>query len=102
MADAESLPEAREVGSSAVGQSTLASLYAPTNARSRIEAFLAPNVGDGTLVSPEVFAGRLKSAYTKLRKSRSAKNKALAENELQTLLENDLLVAAYRGLMLGG
>lgn len=100
--DASSLPDAREIGASAVRQSTLAGLYGPQNARSRIEGFLAPNVGDGMLVSPEVFARRIRSATEKLAKRGGAKGRAIAHEELATLLENNMLVAAYRGLMLGG
>ncbi len=106
MADAEPLPDAREVGASAVGRSTLESLYGPANARARIEHCLAPDIGDGTPVSPEVFARSLRDISKKLekrlKKHPDPKLAALLEEELEPLLENDMLLSAYRGLMLGG
>lgn len=102
MPEQEALPAARDVGTSALAQSTLQTLYGPTNAQTRIEGFLCPDVGDGTLVAPEVFQRELRKIAKKLRKSKRPEIRSLVENELEPLEENEMLLSAYRGLMLGG
>ena len=57
-------------------------------------------------MSPEVFARSLRDISKKLekrlKKHPDPKLAALLEEELEPLLENDMLLSAYRGLMLGG
>jgi hypothetical protein len=63
---------------------------------------LCPSVGDGTLVSPEVFHSQLKALVDKLQHSENPKVQELLKQEIYPLLQNGLLLSAYRGLMLGG
>ena len=63
---------------------------------------MCPNVGDGTLVNPAVFQSQLEAILEKLRKSDNPKIRALLEKEIVPLLQNGMLLSAYRGLMLGG
>lgn len=102
MPDVEGLPEARDLASSALQQSTLQSLYGTKNAQTTVESYLCPDVGDGTLVSPEVFGHELEALLEKLRGSDNPKVRAMLEDVIVPLLENGQLLSAYRGLMIGG
>ena len=102
MPDVEGLPEARDLASGALQQSTLQSLYGTKNAQTTVEAYLCPDVGDGTLVSPEVFGHELETLLEKLRGSDNPKVRAMLEDVIVPLLENGQLLSAYRGLMIGG
>lgn len=102
MPDVEGLPEARDLASSALQQSTLQSLYGTKNAQTTVESYLCPDVGDGTLVSPEVFGHELETLLEKLRGSDNPKVRAMLEDVIVPLLENGQLLSAYRGLMIGG
>ena len=96
------LPEARDLASSALQQSSLQSLYGTKNAQTTVESYLCPDVGDGTLVSPEVFGHELEALLEKLRGSDNPKVRAMLEDVIVPLLENGQLLSAYRGLMIGG
>ena len=102
MPDAGRLPQARELASSTLQASSLEELYGPLNARTAVEDLLCPNVGDGTLVSPEVFSSELENIVRKLEKSGNPKIRAMLEQEIVPLLENGMLLSAYQGLMIGG
>lgn len=102
MPDVEGLPEARDLASSALQQSSLQSLYGTKNAQTTVESYLCPDVGDGTLVSPEVFGHELEALLEKLRGSDNPKVRAMLEDVIVPLLENGQLFSAYRGLMIGG
>lgn len=102
MPDVEGLPEARDLASSALQQSSLQSLYGTKNAQTTVEAYLCPDVGDGTLVSPEVFGHELETLLEKLRGSDNPKVRAMLEDVIVPLLENGQLLSAYRGLMISG
>ena len=102
MPDVEGLPEARDLASSALQQSSLQSLYGTKHAQTTVESYLCPDVGDGTLVSPEVFGHELEALLEKLRGSDNPKVRAMLEDVIVPLLENGQLLSAYRGLMLGG
>ncbi len=102
MPEASKLPQAKELASSVLQESSLESLYGAVNTRSNAEAFLCPDVGDGRVVSPEVFQSELTALVAKLQKSDNPKVKALLESEILPLLQNGMLLSAYRGLMLGG
>ena len=102
MPDVEGLPEARDLASSALQQSSLQSLYGTKNAQTTVESYLRPDVGDGTLVSPEVFGHDLEALLEKLRGSDNPKVRAMLEDVIVPLLENGQLLSAYRGLMIGG
>lgn len=77
-------------------------LFRTANSRSALEALLCPDIGDGSLVSPEIFEADLHALLEKLRKSENPKIQALVREEIEPLLQNGLLLTAYRNLMLGG
>lgn len=96
------LPQARELGASLLQETGLEGLYGAVNSHTAFEALLCPNVGDGTLVSPEVFSSQLESLVKKLSESRNPKIRAMLEHEIIPLMQNGMLLSAYRGLMIGG
>ena len=96
------LPQARELGASLLQETGLEGLYGAVNSHTAFEALLCPNVGDGTLVSPEVFSSQLESLVKKLSESRKPKIRAMLEHEIIPLMQNGMLLSAYRGLMIGG
>lgn len=102
MPDTGRLPPAKELASSLLQESSLESLYGPVNSRTAFEAFLCPNVSDGRVVSPEVFSEDLQALVAILQKSTNPKVQALVNEEILPLLQNGMLLSAYRGLMLGG
>ena len=53
-------------------------------------------------MSPEIFEADLHALLEKLRKSENPKIQALVREEIEPLLQNGLLLTAYRNLMLGG
>ena len=59
-------------------------------------------MGDGRVVSPEVFSQDLEALVAKLQKSSNPKVKALLNEEILPLMQNGMLLSAYQGLMLGG
>ena len=96
------LPEARDLGTNLLQESGLENLFRTANSRSALEALLCPDIGDGSLVSPEIFEADLHALLEKLRKSENPKIQALVREEIEPLLQNGLLLTAYRNLMLGG
>ena len=70
MPDAAALPEARDLGTNLLQESGLENLFRTANSRSALEALLCPDIGDGSLVSPEIFEADLHVLLEKLRKSR--------------------------------
>ena len=102
MPDATRLPEVRDLTNSVLNETSLEGLYGAVNSRSACEALLCPSVGDGTLVSPEVFNSQLQALVAKLQQSENPKVQALLQQEIYPLLQNGMLLSAYRGLMLGG
>lgn len=99
---ASRLPEARDLGTNLLQESGLENLFRTANSRSALEALLCPDIGDGSLVSPEIFEADLHALLEKLRKSENPKIQALVREEIEPLLQNGLLLTAYRNLMLGG
>ena len=102
MPEAGKLPEIRDLANSVLNETSLEGLYGAVNSRSAAEALLCPSVGDGTLVSPEVFHSQLKALVDKLQHSENPKVQELLKQEIYPVLQNGLLLSAYRGLMLGG
>lgn len=101
-AEETTLPRPRGLGASTLTETGLETLFGAVNARSAVETYLCPDVGDGTVVAPEVFEATLGELVRKLQASENPKIKTLCEKELVPLLENSALFSAYRGLMLGG
>ncbi len=101
MPAAEALPRARDLAANALKEAGLDELYAPANARHMVESLICPDVGDGSILSPEAFAGNMRSCMEELAGSDDAAVRALVD-ELRVLLQNGQLYEAYRGLMIGG
>lgn len=102
MPEVASLPQAKDLSNLSTKESGLEGLYGLGNSRTAFEAYLCPDVGDGRVVSPEVFASQLASLIEKLKGSENPKVRALLENEIIPLVQNGALLNAYCGLMLGG
>lgn len=102
MPDAAGLPNPVDTPASVLSQSGLEKLFGRRNARSSAEELLCPDIGDGRVVSPEVFESHLTAIVAKLQASDNPKIKALLENEILPIMQNGMLLSAYRGLMLGG
>lgn len=102
MRDTVSLPEIKDLATNSLQSSSLEQLYRSVNARSAEEALLCPELGDGAVVTPEIFDEDLRALVKKLEKSRNPKVRALLRDEILPLMENNMLLSAYRNLMLGG
>lgn len=102
MPEPSRLPQARDLPSSVLNRSGLEGLYGADNARSGAESLLCPDVGDGSIVSPEVYEAQIAAVLAKLQQSENPKIRAMLENEILPLMQNGMLLQAYRGLMLGG
>lgn len=102
MPDTGSLPRARDLGANTLREAGLEELYAPSNARHLMEQALCPDVGDGSMLAPEVFSGNLFGCCKALEDSPSPAVREMLEKELKPLLQNGQLLQAYLGLMIGG
>lgn len=95
------LPRARDMGATALSEPGLEELYAPSNAQRYVETLLCPDVGDGSILSPEAFSENIESVMTELSGNDDpAVREMLAE--LKGLVRNGQLYQAYVGLMIGG
>lgn len=102
MRQTERLPQIRELSPGDLRSTGLDILYGQVNIKTAVESLLCPSVGDGSLVSPEVFSRELEAIVEKLKKSPNVKIRTMLEREILPLLENGMLLSAYRGLMIGG
>ena len=102
MPDPGNLPRARELASNALSEPGLEELYAPNNAWQLVERALCPDVGDGSMLSPEVFSETLESCVTDLEGCDDPAVQDMLTRELKPLLQNGQLLQAYLGLMIGG
>ena len=102
MPDPGTLPRARELASNALREAGLDELYAPSNAWQLMEQALCPDVGDGSMLSPEVFSDTLQSCVHDLQGCTDPAVKEMVSRELEPLLQNGQLLQAYLGLMIGG
>ena len=102
MPDLGNLPRARELASNALSEPGLEELYAPNNTWQLMERALCPDVGDGSMVSPENFSETLRSCVTDLEDSTDPAVRDMLSHELKPLLQNGQLLQAYLGLMIGG
>ena len=102
MPEPSNLPRARELASNALNEPGLEELYAPGNAWQLVEQALCPDVGDGSMLNPEVFSGSLESCLHDLEGSTEPAVKEMLSQELKPLLQNGQLLQAYLGLMIGG
>lgn len=95
------LPRARDMGANALSEPGLEELYAPSNAQRYVENLLCPDVGDGSILSPEAFSGHIESVLSELSSSTDPAVKDMLA-ELKALERNGQLYQAYVGLMIGG
>jgi len=101
MPSADRLPAARDTGATPLKEAGLEELYAPSNAQHLVEDILCPDVGDGSLLSPEAFAEQMQSCLNALSSSGDPAVKGMLA-EIRTLQRNGELYQAYMGLMIGG
>jgi len=95
------LPRARDIGANALNEPGLEELYAPSNAQRYVENLLCPDVGDGSILSPEAFSDNIESSLSALASSDDPAVKEMI-TELKGLVKNGQLYQAYVGLMIGG
>ena len=96
------LPQARPLAASVLREAGLEELYSPLNAARLVEQALCPDVGDGELLRPEVFAANLRESFEALKDSQNPEVQDFLNTDLRLLLENRDLLQAYTGLMIGG
>jgi type III secretion protein X len=95
------LPRARDMGANALSEPGLEELYAPSNARRYVETLLCPDVGDGSILSPESFSDNIDGVIQELASNSDPAVKEMLV-ELKALNRNGQLYQAYMGLMIGG
>ena len=96
------MPEARPLPSTALREAGLEELFGAANTDKVLEQALCPPVGDGTILQPAVFSSCLASCLEVLKDNRQAEVRSFVSAELAPLLENDALLQAYSGLLVGG
>lgn len=98
----QGMPQARPLASTVIHEAALDEVYNPATAESLLQKALCPDVGDGEIVQPEVFRANLKASMEDLSMSRDPAVREFVKQDLQPLLENNELLQAYTGLMVGG
>ena len=101
MPSADKLPQARDTGATPLKEAGLDELYAPKNARMHVESLLCPEVGDGSMLSPEAFSDLIGTCLAELSSSEDMAVKGML-SEVRALQRNGELYQAYMGLMIGG
>ena len=96
------MPLARQLASTVMAEAGLEELYLPGNVESMVEEALCPDVGDGMLLQPEVFAANLQAVHFCLQDSRQPDVRAFVRKDLTPMLEDAALLRAYVGLMVSG
>ncbi len=97
-----SMPAAKPLAANVMAEAGLEELYLPSNAGRMIEAVLCPDVGDGKLLRPDIFTAHLHDSLEALKDSRNAEVRAFIRKDLTPMLEDNALLQAYTGLMVGG
>jgi type III secretion protein X len=96
------MPSARPLAATVMAEAGLEELYLPNNAGRMVEAALCPEVGDGKILRPDVFAANLQDSLAALQDSRNADVRAFVRKDLVPMLGDTSLLQAYVGLMVGG
>lgn len=96
------MPEARPLPSTALREAGLEELFGATNTEKMLEQALCPSVGDGTVLQPAEFSNALKNSLDVLKDNRQPDVRSFVSAELAPLLENEALLQAYSGLLVGG
>lgn len=98
----QGMPQARPLATTVISEAALDEIYNPATAESLMQKALCPDVGDGEILQPEVFRANLKASMEDLSMSRDPAIRDFVKQDLQSLLENNELLQAYTGLMVGG
>ena len=98
----EKMPLARPLASTVMAEAGLEELFLPNNAGRMMEASLCPEVGDGKVLRPDVFSANLQSCLESLKDSRNPDVRAFVRRDLAPMMEDNSLLQAYVGLMIGG
>lgn len=96
------MPGARPMASNVMREAGLEELYAPGTTARQMEAALCPLMGDGEALRPDVFSANLAGSMEALSASTDPAVRAFVEGELRPLMDNNDLLKAYTGLMIGG
>lgn len=98
----QSMPQSRPLATTVIREAALDEIYNPATAESLLQKALCPDVGDGEILQPEVFRANLKASMEDLSMSRDPAVRDFIKQDLNPLLENNELLQAYTGLMVGG
>lgn len=98
----DTLPEAKQIASNIVRDISLEDVYTNLNFMNAVNELICPDVGDGRILQPGEFSYILESCIHELKNSDDPKVQALVSDVLIPLLENEELLDAYMGLMVGG
>ena len=96
------MPSARPLAANLTAEAGLEEVYLPKNTARMVEAALCPEVGDGNILRPDVFTANLQSSLAALQDSKNADVRAFVRKDLVPILEDNALLQAYAGLMVGG
>ena len=96
------MPSSQPLPATAIRETGLNELYSVSNTDKILEQALCPKVGDGTILKPAVFNDCLKNAFAILQDNPQPAVQSFVRNELGPLLENESLLRAYSGLLIGG
>lgn len=100
--DLPSMPEARPLPSTALREAGLDTLFGARTTEKFLEQALCPSVGDGSILQPAEFSASLKASLEDLKDNRQPEVRSFVSAELAPLLENEALLQAYSGLLVGG
>ncbi|MCR5814063.1 MAG: type III secretion protein [Desulfovibrio sp.] len=100
--DTPRMPEARPLPATALREAGLEELFGTVNSDKLLEQALCPSVGDGSVLQPQEFSHCLKSSLEALKDSQQIAVRSFVSAELAPLLENETLLQAYSGLLVGG
>lgn len=96
------IPQAKQLPSTTITERGLDELYNFSTTEKFLEQTLCPKVGDGTILQPNVFSDCLKNALKSLQNNPQSQVQTFVREELTPLLENEMLLQAYSGLLIGG
>lgn len=98
----DALPEARQIAASVLRDASFEDVYTAKNYTALVENLLCPEVGDGEILRPDIFAYTLETCAETLKSSTDKDVQAFLQNDLYPLMENKDLLRVYTGLMIGG
>jgi len=96
------MPEARLLPTTTTHKTGLSELFETNTTNTFLEKALCPSIGDGTILQPDVFHESLKGCLETLKDVQNPDVRSFVSAELAPLLENETLLQAYSGLLVGG